>query len=196
MSVTQYPQGPLWTPGNTNYNAVTNTPINTNFLTQLGYKLYVKKLPHVNFFTQEVRIPTISATPVKQASPFAKIPKWGDHLDYEPLSATFVVDAEMINYLEVYKWIRGLTKPERFEQYAELVEVPLITGEGQTSDVGVHVLSSTEEPKLEFVFHDAFPSSLTGFQLKSTNPDVIYVTCDVVFQYSTFSVKQVNSAWG
>ena len=185
-----------YTAGNINYNAVTNTPVNTNFLTQLGYKLYIKKLPHVNFFTQNIQIPTVSATPVKQVSPFAKIPKWGDHLDYSPLSVTFVVDAEMINYLEVYKWIKGLTKPEYFQQYAELEKIPLITGEGQVSDIGVHVLSSTEEPKLEYIFHDAFPSSLSGFNLKSTNDDVIYVTCDAVFQYSTFNIKQINTAWG
>jgi len=191
-----WPVGKLYTPGNQNYNAVTNTPVNTNFLTKLGYKLYVKRAQHVNFFAQNVEIPRMSAKPAKQQGMFSAIPKWGDHVEYEPLRVRFIVDAEMFSYLELYHWFRGLTKPETFRQYRELMNVPLVSGEGQTSDIGVHVLSSTEVPKLEYVFHDCFPSALGGFNFESTNDDVVYVTVDATFEYSTFDVKKITQAWG
>ena len=40
--------------------ALTNQPENTNFLSPLGYKLVIKKLPHLNFFIQSVTVPSVS----------------------------------------------------------------------------------------------------------------------------------------
>lgn len=179
-----------------NYNAVTNTPQNTNFLAQLGYKLYIKKAPHVNFFAQEIRIPSMTIPATYQPNPMANIPISGEHITYEPLNLEFVVDAELLNYFEIYHWLRGLGKPESYRQYRELMNVPLVTGEGLESDIGVHVLSSTEVPKYEFVFRHAFPTYLGGFVLRSTYDDVQYATCQASFAYAVFDVKITADNWG
>jgi hypothetical protein len=179
-----------------NYNAVTNTPQNTNFLTQPAYKLYVKKAQHVNFFTQDVKIPGMELPPTHQSTPLVNIPYWGDHMKYEPLDVEFIVDSEMLSYFELHYWLRGMGHPATYYEYRRLMNVPLVTGEGLTSDIGIHVLSSTEQPKYEFVFRDAFPVSLTGFHAVSTKDDITYVTVSASFRYTLFDVRVVNSVWG
>lgn len=179
-----------------NFNAFTNTPVNTNFLTQLGYKLSIKKAQHVNFFAQEVTIPGMSVPPTHQATPLVNIPIWGEHVTYDELEVLFVVDSELLSYLELHHWLRGMGKPATYAEYRRLMNVPLITGDGLTSDIAIHVMSSLEEPKFEFIFEGAFPVSLGSMKFQATSDDVKYITVTAKFQYTLFNIRQTAQNWG
>jgi len=172
-----------------NPSAIDRIPTNPNFLSPLGFKFSVKKLPHVVYFVQTVAMPGFNITPTSHPTPFTKIPYSGEHIQYNPLRVTFKVDEDMQNYLELHNWMRGLGFPEDFTEYRDLAANPSYTGEGLVSDLSLIVLTSLKNPNLEVTFRDAFPISLDGFEFNSVEEDVIFINCTVEFVYTLFEVS-------
>jgi len=102
---------------------------------------------------------------------------------------TFKVDEKMQNWKEIYTWLMKLGFPEDWDQYASLENEPLWTGTGLKSDISVLILDSSHNPFLECIIKDAFPISLSEFQMGSTDNDVNYITCSSVFKYTNYTIK-------
>lgn len=172
-------------------SAIDNTPSNKNFLSPLNFKFFIKRSPHVNFFVQKVSIPNIALTATRYSNPLVNIPISGEHLTYGDLSVTFKVDEDLQNYMELHNWIRALGFPETTEEYKQLNDKAIITGEGITSDISVMVLTSTKMANYEFIFIDANPISLTGLTFNTVDADVNYLEATCVFKYTYFDVKKI-----
>jgi hypothetical protein len=175
-------------------SALDRQPANKNYLSQLSYAFSVKKLPNVNFFLQEVNLPAISIPPTEHPNPFVPIPYSGDHIEYDPLVLSFIVDEDMQNYMELHNWIRGLGFPEDYSEHKELVDAgkQLGTGEGQFSDASLLIGTNLKNPNIEVIFRDAFPFSLSGFSLNTTDEDVTYITCQCQFKYTLFDIQTLQ----
>jgi hypothetical protein len=171
--------------------AIDNTPSNRNFLSPLNFKFILKKAPHVNFFIQRVNIPSITLISPQPNNPFIKTPIPGEHLDYGDLKITFKVDEELQNYLEIRNWMVGLGKPENFDQYKELQDKPIASGDGIYSDITLAILASTKMPNYEIVYTDAFPVSLSEITFNTTDPDVNYIEASAVFKYTYFTITNI-----
>jgi hypothetical protein len=164
-----------------------------NFLSPNGFMLVVDRMPKVTFFTQEVSLPGISLQPLEQATPLVNVPIPGDKLQFEPLVLNFIVDKNMDNWYESFKWMQGLGHPENHEQYTiendrgypEMSEL-----QRNYSDAVLMVLGPNNVPVRTFRFVDCFPISLNGISFVTTNTDVPYVTSSITLQYSYF--KLVN----
>ena len=48
------------------------------------------------------------------------IPVPGDKIVFEDLTLRFIVDEDLVNYTEIYNWIKGLGYPEDLEQIYDL----------------------------------------------------------------------------
>lgn len=166
-----------------------NQPTNQNFLSPLGFKLQVKKTPHVNYFVQSVNIPSVSLGTADAETPFVKIPFPGTKLTFGNLQVTFKVDEDMANYLEIYEWLRAVGFPDNFAQYTNIAGASLASGDGVFSDITLVVLDSAMNPNLEVTFYDCFPVDLSSIELDSTSGDVQYVTATVTFANRRFEVK-------
>lgn len=166
-----------------------NQPTNQNFLSPLGFKLQIKKTPHVNYFVQSVNIPSVSLGTAEADTPFTKLPFPGTKLTFGNLQATFKVDEDMANYLEIYTWLRGVGFPDNFAQYTNIAGAALASGEGVFSDITLVVLDSAMNPNLEVTFFDCFPVDLSAIELDSTSGDVQYVTATVTFANRRFEIK-------
>lgn len=177
-------------------SALDKQPSNKNYLTQLSYFFQIKKLPHVNFFVQEVNLPNMSIENTQMPTPFVSIPYPGDHISYDPLELTFIVDEDMRNYMELHRWLRGMGFPEDYSEHKELIEEGKrsIVGEGQFSDASLLLGTNLKNPNIEVVFRDAFPVSLTGFTVNSTDEDVQYITCTCQFKYTLFDIQTLPRA--
>ena len=167
---------------------------NTNFLSPNGYSLSINRLPHVSFFSQMVNIPGITLDRLDQPTSLVKIAIPGDHISFQPLQMQFVVDENMNNYFEVFKWIRGLGHPESHAQYAleNKNDNNSFASELQNnySDAVLIVLGSNNVPVRTFTFVDCFPSSLDiSENFSSMNTDVQYVTASLTLEYSYFTVE-------
>lgn len=171
--------------------AIDNTPENKNFLSPLNFRFQLKKAPHVNFFIQKVNIPSINLISPEPNNPFVKTPIPGEHLNYGDLDITFKVDEDLQNYLEIHNWIKGLGKPQNFDQYKELQDKPSYTGEGIYSDISIILMSSSKTPNYEITYTDCFPTSLSGIIFSTTENDVNYVEANVKFKYTYFEITNI-----
>ena len=62
-----------------------NQPTNLNFLSPLGAKFEIKRLPTINFFVQAVSLPSVTMGEIDIPTPFTKLKKPGDQLMFGDL---------------------------------------------------------------------------------------------------------------
>jgi len=168
-----------------------NQPLDQSFLSPLGFKLQIKKTPHVNYFVQKVNIPSVTLGTADIDSPFTKVPFPGTKLTFGNLEVTFKVDENMVNYNEIYSWLRDVGFPDNFAQYNNIAGRSITSGEGVFSDITLIVLSSAMNPNIEFTFFDCFPVDLSEITFDSTSADVDYLTATVSFANRRFDVKNL-----
>ena len=170
-----------------------NTNIsNKNFLSPLNFSFTIKRAPHIEFFIQKINLPGLKLDSPIFPTPFVRVPEVGDHLEYEPLKITFKVDEDLQNYLEIHKWLKGLGKPKRFEEYRNLAQQPQFIGYGLKSDISLIVMSNIKNPNYKTDFIDAFPISLSALQFDTTNPDINYMTAEASFKYVYYDISSIS----
>lgn len=172
--------------------AISTQPSNPSFLSPLGFKLQIKKLPTVNYFIQSVNIPSVSLGTADAETPFVKIPFPGTKLTFGNLQVTFKVDEDMKNYMEIYDWLKGVGFPDNFAQYTNVAGAALASGDGVYSDISLLVMTSAMNPNMEVTFYDCFPVDLSELNFDSTSADVEYLTATVSFANRRFDIKALT----
>ena len=165
------------------------SPDSKNFLSPVGFKFLIERIPTVEFFCQTVNIPEISIgnrtieTRVKAyATP-------GDKMTFGDLQLTFMINENMDNYYEIYKWLKGLSNPKHEEEFANYLRGVYEPGRPTdyqkiTTDARLLVLDSNFNSITSVVFENLFPVSLSGVRLSADATDIDYVTADVSFKYT------------
>lgn len=160
----------------------------------MGYKLLLSRAPTVEFMVQRVTLPSLTLPATTQPTPFVRIPRPGDHLDFGELSVTFKLNENLDNYLEIYDWLIALGKPEKFSQYT-LKDRPYEgTGEQKdtvTSDITLTFLTSAMNGNVEFTMRDCFPISLTDLEVDSTVSDIEYITATATFAVRDYVINKI-----
>jgi len=159
-----------------------------NYLSASGFKIQVKRLPTVEFFSNKVLLPSVTTNSVKSDTPLSAFYSVGDHLSYADLDLTFIVDENMNNYIEIYNWVKAFGTPETLDSYDKLNK----SKEGLTSDISVIILNSHKNPNIEVTFLNAFPVGLTPVSLDLSNQDVTYVEATVTLRYDRFNINQLS----
>lgn len=168
----------------------TLTPLSPN-----GYRLSIQKLPDLEFFCQEVNLPTVGLGEFKQPTPLANIYVPGDKLEFGTLDLEFLVDYQMKNYMSIFNWLKGLGFPTDNEDYNKFVRDSYKASNASSdtitnySDGTLSILSPTNNPLKEVYFVDMFPTALSSITFNSTSPDVQYVAGKVSFRYTTFDFR-------
>jgi len=170
---------------------LTPDSLNRNMLSDLGYRFTIKKLPEFNFFVQEVELPGIELGVYNQPTPFKEIPIIGDHVQYAPMTATFKINEDLGNYLQVMDWIRAIGFPEKFEQHRAIEILQKYGGEGIYSDATLIILSSSMNPFLEVKIEDLFPFALTGLRFSSKGSTVEYLEATVSFAIKDYTITPI-----
>lgn len=160
-----------------------------NYLSPLEFKILIKRLPNVEFFTQRAMIPSISTTPIQQPTRFNPVFRTPDVVSFSNLDLTFVVDEAMKNYMEIFNWIVSSAMTENHTRFDALAS----SQEGLFSDISIVILNSKKNPNIEVTYTNCFPISLSDIQLNTTDPDVTYPEATVTFQYDTFDIKHLTS---
>jgi hypothetical protein len=155
-----------------------------NFLSPVEFKFTINRMPTVQYYIQSINIPAISSGYTEQITPFKNTYRHGDKLTYDDLYMTVAVDENMESYLETWGWLLGLTKPEEFDQYANLLD-----GDGLYSDATLHILNSSKNNNIEVKFADLFPISVGAITLNTALSDVPVPTVDLTFKYNKYSIS-------
>jgi hypothetical protein len=140
--------------------------------------LTIDNAKYVNtaYFSTLVALPAVSLSPVQ--TNYRNQSAWtpGDHIQYEPLTVTFMVDEDMVNYREMLGWITAnATRP----------------GDPLCHDLTLSILTGKNNPNNRIRFMDAFPVSLSGFEFSTQATEVSFISATVTLQYSFFEFLAV-----
>ena len=176
------------------------TPIeNRNFLSPFGFKFSLKRAPGVAFFCNQANIPSMDLGIAEQPTYLRNIPTPGDKIQFGDLTLRFLVDEDLVNYMELQRWIRGLGYPENMDEFRKLEgEAVLPANFGQAgdniySDGTLQILSSNLVPSFQVVFNDLFPYTLSTVTFDATDTDIEYFTADVSFKYTIYNLTDMEN---
>ena len=176
------------------------TPIeNRNFLSPVGFKFSLKRAPGVAFFCNQANIPSLDLGIAEQPTYLRNIPTPGDKIQFGDLTLRFLVDEDLVNYMELQRWIRGLGYPENMDEFRKLEgEAVLPSNFGQAgdniySDGTLQILSSNLVPSFQVVFNDLFPYTLSTVTFDATDTDIEYFTADVSFKYTIYNLTDMEN---
>ena len=174
--------------------SVKNQPTNFNFLSPLGYKFILQRVPHVEYFVQNVTLPDMTSPTADTPNPFVRIKNPGDHIDFGDMSVTFKINENMDNYLEIYNWMISLGKPVSFDQYdlkTRFARDQYNSDELIHSDISVIILTSGKNPNIEFKMRDCFPTSLTSIALNTTDSSIDYIEATATFSVRDYTIHTI-----
>lgn len=165
-------------------------PTNTNFLSQIGAKFVLKKIPNVNYFIQNVALPSVDLGEIQVPTPLSNRLKYpGDLVTYGDLVITFRVDEDLNNYRELYNWILSMSRVEDFDlSTAWTNEQSPGSDERVFSDATLTILNSAMNPNKEITFKDVYCSSLSDLPFTTQAADVDYIECTATFKYRSFKI--------
>ena len=176
------------------------TPIdNRNFLAPTGFKFSLKRSPGVAFFCNQANIPSLDLGIATQPSYLKDIDVPGDKIQFGDLTLRFLVDEDLVNYMEIQNWIRGLGYPETLKEFDRLEKEAVLpgnfgrTGDNIYSDGTLQILSSNLVAKFNVNFKDMFPYSLSTITFDATDTDIEYFTADVSFKYTIYNLTDLSN---
>ena len=177
-------------------SVLTRNPINPNSLQPNKFTLNFARTPNLQYFCQTISLPGLSTSEIPVQNPFVELYAPGEKTIYDVLNVTFIVDAELLAWLEIHDWLRALTFPTEYEEYQRLGSLSRytsnqVTKTPQYTDGAVTLLSASNKPYYRFNFKDLFPISLSGFVVSSTDtPDTI-ITADATFRFTYYNVEKL-----
>ena len=176
------------------------TPIdNRNFLAPTGFKFSLKRSPGVAFFCNQANIPSLDLGIATQPTYLKDIDVPGDKIQFGDLTLRFLVDEDLVNYMEIQNWIRGLGYPESVKEFDDLEKEAVLpgnfgrTGDNIYSDGTLQILSSNLVAKFNVNFKDMFPYSLSTITFDATDTDIEYFTADVSFKYTIYNLTDLSN---
>lgn len=168
---------------------------NRNYLSPVGFKFSITKIPKVDFFSNSAEIPGINLGVAMQPTYLKDIPIPGDKLTYDDFSLEFFVDENLENYLQVHNWLRGLGYPNSIQEFIDLKAndeyFPNTSSKNsfnEYSDGTLTIYNSNFNPIVDVHFKGLFPTSLSTIKFDAKSTDINYVVAEVTFKYSIYDI--------
>jgi len=180
------------------YDQTLFSPNNQNFLSPVGFKFIIGRTPNVDFFCQSAAIPQVEIGVREISTPIKDYSLPGDKMTFGDLNLRFLVNEDLDNYYEIYKWLKGLTNPkhqENFQKYLATVDEKGRPEEfdKMMSDARLLILNSNYNVISNINFYNIFPTSLTTLEFDSSATDITYLTADVNFKYTLYEITDKNN---
>jgi T4-like virus tail tube protein gp19 len=169
--------------------AIDRDPLSTNLTSPFSWVFNMKRSPSLSYFCQAVKLPDVMFETAEAPSPSLLVPEVPDHIKYSDVTMKFIVDINFQNWQEILNWMRGVADPSgKGIVYTQLENATPTSPYTIFSDVSVIQLDSQNNPLLAWTFHRSLPIRLTGPQYDATLTDVNYLTSEVTFRITNFSI--------
>jgi hypothetical protein len=152
-----------------------------NNLQNNGFTFILERIPQTIFRVTSTDIPSITVPPAQGGYPGTTQHFPGTFTEFEDITLSFIVDEDMKNYEEIYRWV----VKQRFAEN----QVPKDSiDEVYVSDGVLTTLNNSSNPNRVFKFKAMFPVQLGNihFDTSITSPEP--VECTVTFKYSYFEM--------
>ena len=188
--------------------ALDRQPTKLDYASPTQFKFGINQLPKVEFFTVNANIPGITLGETVFPTPYKDIPIMGDKLTYENLSITFIVDEYLENYTSLHEWMTAIGFPKdrkQFKDFRANTSNLAQTTQGTSQDIGdvqpstpanalfsdayIMILSNKNNPIIEVIFQDIYPTSLGALEYTQAATDVEYMTVTADFAYKIYEIN-------
>jgi hypothetical protein len=168
-----------------------SVPSNINPLQTNGFLFSINKYPNVNYFCQEVNLPSIDLPAAQQFNPLVDIFHPGDKISFGDLSVSFLVDEDMGNWRTIYEWMKGLGFPKDHNQFESFItnnkdflntDISAVS----TSDATLQILNSANNAAATLQFYDVFPINLSSLTFQSTTNETSYFVGQATFKFTLY----------
>ena len=179
-------------------SAMQGLPDNISLLSPIGFKFSLKRAPGVALFCNQANIPSMVLGIAEQPSYLKNIPVPGDKIEFGDLTLRFLVDEDLVNYMELQRWIRGLGYPDSLKEIFDLQKEKdrVDTYDSGLMDIysdgTLTVLTSSQNPKFKIMFKDLWPYNLTTLNFDATDTDIEYFTAEVSFKYTIYEITNLS----
>ena len=191
----------------TSTSPLNRQPSKLDYTSPTQFRFVINQLPKVEYFTVAGNIPGITLDEIELGTPLKNIPLMGNKLTYEDLSITFIVDEDLLNYIEMHTWLTAIGFPKdksQFRNFRSATSNVASATRGESNDIGdvkpstperamysdavMSILTNKNNPVVECRFADVFPTSLSGLTYSQNQTDVDYLTATVSFKYQIYEI--------
>ena len=173
--------------------SVSHTPLNPNNLHPNKFIISFSAIPNLEYWAQSVNVPGVGIGEALRQTPFIDLAVPGDKMIMNPFSMTFIVDEDLLGWLEVYNWMRGLAFPRDFTEYQNLSK--RLSGWAsktpQVSDAVLLILNSKQIPKMRVKFKNCYPTNVSDLLLSAASSPEDVVTADAIFHYDLYEIEKL-----
>lgn len=172
-----------------------SNPDNKNYLSPIGFKFTLQRLPHVAYFATKASIPEITLGQIDTIdNTFIKLPVPGDKLSFGLVDISFKIDEDMRNFREIYDWMIALGYPDNFQQRADLInkKTQAVQPQGEVySDGSLIITTNSYVPNIELKFVDMYPVVLSAptFDIEGTGIETMEAS--VSFAYRKYVLTDI-----
>ena len=181
--------------------ALTRNPQNTSLLQSTKFRVSFDRLPGMTYFCQSANFPGVALTEIQRGTPFVDLYHPGEKIVYDTFNITFLVDEDLYSWTEIHDWIRALTFPTEFEEYARLSRQstsgrgqinPLRGDRPQYSQAALTFFTNQNNPNFRINFVDIFPTSLSTIIVNTGDSAENIITADATFRFSYYNYERLK----
>lgn len=156
-----------------------------NSLNNNAFNFALNRLPNTMFRAVAVNLPGINV-PAPEASHNQATQYFpGSNTEFETFQMTFIVDENLTNYEELYRWIIQQRFMENYEP-RNREESFLV------SDSTLITMTNASNPNRVIKFKDMFPISLGAINFDSRDQSLEPALCTADFRYSYFTLEPMK----
>ena len=159
-----------------------------DFLKNNGFTFSLERLPQTMFRVVACDVPAISIPAPVGGFPGATQYFSGTNEEFDELSMSFLVDDDLKNYEEIYRWITQQKFAVRKKEFTPKNEVESFL----YSDGTLVTMNNASNPNRVFSFKNLFPVSLGNLHFDTSVTEPQPVTCEVNFRYSYIELKAID----
>lgn len=153
----------------------------------------------LEFMVQKVNLPGITVPDQRQPTIFGTtVPVPTLVADFDPLNIEFMVDADMVNWLSLYSWIKNITNiqdatTDNLNEYQKwhwtaslIIPSPIVNS--STNDRAI-----TKTNPLVVNFTNIIPIKLSGLIFRSDAQDAQQLQSSCTFKYSYYTIDNKHN---
>jgi len=135
----------------------------------------------MQYFCQMVNLPGISLDEATRNTPFVNLYSPGTKLTYNPLNVTFIVDEDLVTWVNLQQWLNQIANPAGFDGRNA-------KSSDNFSDATLTILTNLNNSNLRIHYYNVFPTSLSDidFDTKQSADDII--TASASFRYDYYEI--------
>jgi hypothetical protein len=159
-------------------------PTNLNYLSGNQFQFRLDRIPDFTYFVQTANIPMLSSRPINQPAIFGTFPKIpATNFIFDDLQVTFLVDAMLKSWKDIYYWMRSLGNMEDFSD--------AIKHKDKFSNAQLLIMNSAYTPIMKIYFNNVFPITLGSLNFSVTSTTTDPIATSVNFAYSHYEIENI-----